>query len=173
MPSENRIINAVVGQPKQEVKGSNANLIQDQCGFLLPCTEEQGGLVSTVEGAYWRSGEYSIVSGMPGAGDKLLDDGHDWRNRIIEVTLVNCAAANILPSGAAHVPPAVADVAHIVFDTRGGDPIGAPNLFAWVPFVGVALYLYAEDANGHLYLSNASGVVRYIYLTALYTPRLT
>jgi hypothetical protein len=96
---------------------------------------------------------YGQIS-LPNATTTVLDNGYDWRHRMLDVMVLLVDAANKLPGGAAYTPTVHSNAAYTRFFTGMG-ATGTPD-YRWAPIASTLLYADTSN-NGRLLFSNSTG----------------
>jgi hypothetical protein len=173
VPLINRVVTAADGV---ELTGSHLNELQDRTVIMRACTDEDEGLAlidppnsTGFMGAIWKYGEFTLAAG----NNVVMDNTRDFKNRHFNMVVVNCGAANELPSGANHYPGAPLTLAQLCWNAKAGEPVGGPfgaGTSAWKPFGGSNLYLFADSTTGFLTAENTDGAATYwFYVLVLST----
>lgn len=131
MSSENRIYTQ---NPHQEVTSAKLNDIQDN--FCMSWELDQSTLAPTteLEGATLYYGQFTaLMASGGGTGLNVLDNSRDWRNRPLDIRVVQKGAANLLPKGAGPYDPNVslAENATLMYTQTGSTAANPPAGFYW------------------------------------------
>jgi len=156
MSSENRIWTQNLNQ---EVTAAHLNDLQDHFGFFW---ELDGSTLAPTTALAGATAYYGQMATGAGVANTIIDSSRDWRNRGLNIRIVEIGNANNLPKVGGYSPNTFVSFAPHVMYTGAGDTPAGPGAGIFWTFRALT-YICAASATvgpvtaGDLFVHAAAG----------------
>ena len=142
MSDENRIWTQNL---EQKLTAAHLNDLQDNFAFFW---ELDGSILAPTVPLAGSTEYYGQFATGAGVANTVIDSSRDWRNRILDITIVEIGNANNLPKVGGYHPDTFVSFAHTVMYTGAGDTPAGPGAGIFWTFRGVTYILAASATVG-------------------------